>query len=246
MFWGGGGYQALWNEAPFHNNQDLFVFKDDYSLVFGKHMLKAGGLFSTNKKNEDVGGFGSYENSAFWGSDRSAEHGGHHRQHPRRFPAKDMTFGFSESRASAGAAALARPRVLRVGFVEADPAHHLRLRCPLFALLQPVRGRRQDHELRSRRSFNAALGSDPCNGLLQAPGHELVQAAGLLGRHRRARTDRSSRRTTTTSRRGSAWRGTSTATASPPFRAGLGHFYLRERLSPGLNVGNNPPFVTTS
>src|SRR3982751_1859233 len=68
VFWGGGGYAALWNEAPFHNNQDLFVFKDDYSLVFGKHMLKAGGLFSTNKKNEDVGGYGSFENSNFWGS----------------------------------------------------------------------------------------------------------------------------------------------------------------------------------
>ena len=54
MFWGGGGYSTLWNEAPFHNNQDLYVFKDDYSLVFGKHMLKAGALFSTNKKNEDV------------------------------------------------------------------------------------------------------------------------------------------------------------------------------------------------
>ena len=27
-------------------------------------------------------------------------------------------------------------------------------------------------------------------------------------------------------------------------RAGLGQFFLRERLSPGLNIGNNPPFVT--
>ena len=30
--------------------------------------LKVGGLMSMNKKNEDVGGFGSFENSAFWGS----------------------------------------------------------------------------------------------------------------------------------------------------------------------------------
>src|SRR3954464_9957807 len=43
VFWGGGGYDALWNEAPFHNNQDLFIFKDDYSAVFGKHIIKAGG-----------------------------------------------------------------------------------------------------------------------------------------------------------------------------------------------------------
>ena len=30
-------------------------------------------------------------------------------------------------------------------------------------------------------SFNASLGSDPCNGLLQAPGPNWCQAAGLLG-----------------------------------------------------------------
>ena len=30
------------NMAPFKNNQNLFVFKDDYSVVFGKHFLKAG------------------------------------------------------------------------------------------------------------------------------------------------------------------------------------------------------------
>ena len=29
----GGG--VLWNQAPFQNNQDLFVLKDDYSAVFG-------------------------------------------------------------------------------------------------------------------------------------------------------------------------------------------------------------------
>ena len=67
VFWGSQGYDALWNEAPFHNNQDLYVFRDDYSFVFGKHLLKAGGLFSTNKKNEDVGGYGSFEQAAFWG-----------------------------------------------------------------------------------------------------------------------------------------------------------------------------------
>src|SRR6185312_14793854 len=96
VFWGGGGYQALWNEAPFHNNQDLYVFKDDYSLVFGKHMLKVGGLFSTNKKNEDVGGYGSYENSAFWGSGGLPAWGSGTGNILADFLLKDMTFGFSE------------------------------------------------------------------------------------------------------------------------------------------------------
>jgi len=53
VFWGGGGYPtALWNEAPFLNNQDLFIIKDDYTRVFGKHFVKAGVLASYND-NED-------------------------------------------------------------------------------------------------------------------------------------------------------------------------------------------------
>ena len=48
----GGG--VLWNQAPWLNNQDLFVVKDDYSAVFGKHFVKAGVLLSYNKKNEEV------------------------------------------------------------------------------------------------------------------------------------------------------------------------------------------------
>ena len=45
VFWGGQGYgEPLWNEAPFKNNQDLFVLKDDYSQVFGNHFIKVGAL----------------------------------------------------------------------------------------------------------------------------------------------------------------------------------------------------------
>ena len=44
---------TLWNQAPWLNNQDLFVLKDDYSAVFGKHFVKTGALFSYNKKNEE-------------------------------------------------------------------------------------------------------------------------------------------------------------------------------------------------
>ena len=51
VFWGGAGYPALWNEAPFLNSQDLFIIKDDYTQVFGKHFVKAGVLVSFNKKN---------------------------------------------------------------------------------------------------------------------------------------------------------------------------------------------------
>ena len=87
MFWGGAGYPALWNEAPFLNNQDLFILKDDYTKVFGKHFVKAGVLASFNKKNEDTDGNGSSQHSAFWGA-AGLPAGRHDRQHPGRLPAQ--------------------------------------------------------------------------------------------------------------------------------------------------------------
>ena len=53
-WWGGSGYGDLWNQAPWLNNQDLYVLKDDWSAVFGKHFVKAGFLTSWNAKNEEV------------------------------------------------------------------------------------------------------------------------------------------------------------------------------------------------
>ena len=50
--WGADGYPALWHQAPWHNHEDLFIWKDDFSKVSGRHDLKFGGLVSHNIKNE--------------------------------------------------------------------------------------------------------------------------------------------------------------------------------------------------
>jgi Carboxypeptidase regulatory-like domain/TonB-dependent Receptor Plug Domain len=55
-FWGADGYPALWHEAPWHNTEDLLIWKDDFSKTFGNHDLKLGGLFSHNKKAEQANG----------------------------------------------------------------------------------------------------------------------------------------------------------------------------------------------
>jgi Carboxypeptidase regulatory-like domain len=41
--------------SPWKNRQDLFVWKDDFSKVAGKHTFKAGFLYSRNAKDEEVG-----------------------------------------------------------------------------------------------------------------------------------------------------------------------------------------------
>ena len=50
LFWGAGPYGAVWNQAPWKNNQDLYVLKDDFSAVFGGHFLKAGLFLSTTTR----------------------------------------------------------------------------------------------------------------------------------------------------------------------------------------------------
>ena len=48
------GYGFLLHAAPWSNKEDLFIWKDDFSIVRGAHDLRVGGLFSHNLKNEDT------------------------------------------------------------------------------------------------------------------------------------------------------------------------------------------------
>jgi hypothetical protein len=241
VFWGGGGYQPLWNEAPFHNNQDLFVFKDDYTVVFGKHMIKAGGLASFNKKNEDVGGFGSFENDAFWGSGGEPGWGATSGNILADFLIKDMTFGFSENSGQ-------RPVPQRWRDAEAYVSDSWKVRSNLTVdyglryslFMNPFA---VDNRIMSfdPATYNAALGNDACNGLLQVPGADWCKQAGLKGGT--AGPNRSlfpQDKNNFAPRAGVAWDVNGDGRSA--LRAGVGLFYLRERLSPGLNVGNNPPF----
>ena len=64
--WGDGGYGNLWHQAPWENHQDLTIWKDDLSLVFGSHSTKFGVLFSHNRKDEQPnGGSGLYTIQSF-------------------------------------------------------------------------------------------------------------------------------------------------------------------------------------
>jgi len=58
LFWNAGGYDNIWHQAPWANREDLYIWKDDFSLVKGNHDLKFGGLFSHNFKDEPSSGAG--------------------------------------------------------------------------------------------------------------------------------------------------------------------------------------------
>ncbi len=60
-----GSSEIIWTQGPWDNIQDLYVWKNDFSKVHGNHSLKAGFLYSRNKKNEDILG-SSYAHAPFF------------------------------------------------------------------------------------------------------------------------------------------------------------------------------------
>jgi hypothetical protein len=68
LFWGVDGYANIWHQAPWANREDLYIWKDDFSLVKGSHEWKFGGLFSHNFKDEpSVGGGGGNQQATIQG-----------------------------------------------------------------------------------------------------------------------------------------------------------------------------------
>jgi hypothetical protein len=243
IFWGGAGYDTLWNEAPFRNNQDLFVLRDDYSAVFGKHFLKAGALGSFNKKNEDSQGNGSLEASQFWGSTGLASNGEATGNLLADFLLRDMTFGFTEI----GSQRQVPQRWKDLEFYVSDswkvrPRVTVDLGVRYSRFYNPYAADDGIASFNPAR-FDPALGSDPCNGLMYPPGTNPCAAAGFLGGSdgpNRSLYDENSN--LFAPRFGVAW--DVFGNGKTAIRAGVGQFFLRERLSPGLGLGNNPPFNT--
>jgi hypothetical protein len=56
IFWGAGGYPALWHNAPFYNDAEVHSFSDDYAKVIGRHTLIAGAVYNRGSKNDLYGG----------------------------------------------------------------------------------------------------------------------------------------------------------------------------------------------
>ena len=244
VFWGASGYAALWNEAPFRNNQDLFIIKDDYTKVFGKHFFKAGVLASANKKNEDTNGNGSSMNSQFWGAAGVNGWGDATGNVLADFLLKDMTWGFSEPTVS-------RSAPQRWRDFEAYAADSWQL-VPRVTLDYGVRYSlfnnpyTTDDKITSfvPSLFDPALGNASCNGLIEPPDKDWCAEANALGGSKGPnRSLMTQDKNNIAPRVGIAW--DVFGTGKTAVRGGVGQFFQRERLSPVLNIATNPPFVTT-
>ncbi|MBI3474367.1 MAG: carboxypeptidase regulatory-like domain-containing protein [Acidobacteria bacterium] len=243
VFWGGlgngAGDQNLWNMGPWHNNEELYILKDDFSKVHGAHTFKVGFLASNNKKNELSGG-SSGEAANYWGVDANNTQNG-------TFNAlwDQTTWGFGESQTNPFVQTrwhdfewyfgdtwkVRRNVTLEYG------VRYSRLRNPYSAV---------DKISSWQRSlYNPDLGGIPCNGLLVVPGTdpcsqlpEGVNPAGSTPGQNRSLKDNNNHMFAP--RIGIAW--DPKGDGKMVFRGGIGQFYQRERLSNYLYIATNSPF----
>jgi len=239
-FWGGCGPDCatgdnLWTQAPWHNNEQLYVARDDFQKVVGTHTFKVGFLVSVNQKNEVVNNE-SQENAFYWGVfnnntgngafnllwDQVIWGGGESQTNPfSQIRWKDVEPYFGDTWK------VRRNLTLEYGFRWSF-------------LRQPYSGPDRIGNFDSR-FYNPALGGDPCNGLVLPPGADFCAQAGFspgIRGQNRALKDQNNH--AIAPRIGLAWDPRGDGKMS--FRAGVGQFFQRERLNNTLQLATNPPF----
>jgi hypothetical protein len=237
--WGSYG-DTLQNMAPFKNNENLFVLKDDYSAVFGKHFFKAGVVASYNQKNEDVFDQGSAESPIISDATGLTGEGDTTGNVLADLLLRGMTFGFTENKAD-------RSIQQRWTDVEAYVADSWKV-TPRVTLDYGLRWSRLEspYDLGDTISswdattFNPALGADPCNGMLLPPGSTACQDLGFQGGKPGPNRSLANTNNYFAPRVGVAWDVKGDGRTA--VRAGIGRFIMRESLQNGLNLGFNPPF----
>jgi len=177
-FWGGCGTDCatgdnLWTQAPWHNNEQLFIFRDDFQKSLGSHTFKVGFLLSSNQKNEVVNN-PSTQNAFYWGAasnntgngafnmlwNQVTWGGGENQTNPfsqTRWHDIEPYFGDSWK--------VRRNVTLEYGFRWSF------LRMPYSG---PNKMANFEPSL-----YNPALGNDPCNGLVLPPGTNSVSYTHL-------------------------------------------------------------------
>jgi hypothetical protein len=243
VFWGGLGAEAnsdnIWTIAPWHNNEQLLVFKDDFSKVFGTHTFKVGFLVSNNQKNELVNA-SSAENAQFWGvSSGNTGNGVFNALWAGR------QWGFSELQNNPFSQTRwhdIEPYFGDTWKVRRNLTFEYGFRWSL--LRNPYSGPDKIASF-SPKAYNPALGGDPCNGILFVPGTNFCKAAGFLGGTPGLnRSLKEQNNHAIAPRLGIAW--DPHGNGKMAIRAGLGQFFQRERLNNYLQLAANSPFALSA
>ncbi|HEY6763745.1 MAG TPA: carboxypeptidase regulatory-like domain-containing protein [Candidatus Sulfotelmatobacter sp.] len=239
-FWGGCGPDcatgdSLWTQGPWHNNEQLFIFRDDFQKTVSTHTFKVGFLVTSNQKNEMVNGESS-ENAFYWGAASNNTGNG--------------AFNMLWDQVQWGGSELQTNPFSQIRWHDIEP---------YFGDTWKVR-RNVTFEYGFRWSFlrmpysgpnrignfepslyNPALGGDPCNGVVLPPGTDFCTAAGFsAGIQGKNRALKDQNNHAIAPRLGLAWDPRGDGKMS--IRAGVGQFFQRERLNNTLQMATNPPF----
>jgi hypothetical protein len=240
----GGGFDTM---GPWHNNEQLLVLKDDFTKVVGGHTFKVGFLATNNQKNE-LADNSAGQNSQYWSTTNVNSQTicptGQTCPPTAMIPNPDYTSGngvfdllwghsqWGGSESSTNPYAVMRWHDYEMYFGDNWKARrNLTIEYGLrwSFLRNPFTANDQFGSLQPS-AYNAANGSSPCNGLwLLKPGLDLCNSlgfgGGVLGPNRSLRANNNH---AIAPRIGIAW--DPKGDGKMVIRAGLGEFFLRDRV----------------
>jgi len=246
VFWGGLGAgtdgQNLWNMGPWHNNEELYILKDDFSKVKGAHTFKVGFLASMNRKNELSGGT-SGEAANYWGASGGLNGNGPSGNGFFDALYDQVTWGFGEN--ATNPYALTRWRDYETYFGD---TWKIRRNVTLeyggrWSFLRNPYSNKNLITSWQPNLFDPTLGASACNGLLFVPGKNPCTPFGAGFEGGVAGVNRSLKAQNNhmiSPRLGIAW--DPKGDGKMVFRGGVGQFYQRERLTNYLLLATNSPF----
>jgi hypothetical protein len=250
-FQGATNLPGVWTIAPWANEQDLYTFQDDFSMVKSRHTFKFGATMSRNLKDEqqsntEFGVFGGPTGFNGCSGKISAacpnSTGNTTGYNPADVLLEGMAFGLTET----STIFTGRNRWNNYEFYAGDTFRLNRKLTIVYGLRwsflpNPYLANNQYTEF-SPTAYNAALGRTTCNGLLYAPGLGANPCpAGTGG---------------TAGPNNALWPNNNhmiaprlsfaydpTGEGKWAIRAGVGQFFQRDRLYTLQLSGNNPPFI---
>jgi len=251
-FQGATNLPGVWTIAPWANEQDLFTFQDDFSMVKNRHTFKFGASLSKNNKDEqqsnaEYGNFGGPAgyNGCTGGANAACPNGkignttGYN---PADVLLEGMTFGMGET----NTIYTGHDRWHNYEFYAGDT---FRLSSKLtvvygfrWSLLPNPYLADNKYTVFNPTAYNAALGRTSCNGLLYAPGLGAnpcpAGTGGMAGPNNALWPNNNHM---IAPRLSVAY--DPTGKGKWAIRAGGGQYFERDRLYTLQISGSNPPFV---